>query len=68
MINIPGCRYCAIFSVAATIYDMSGSLVFRNGVGTQILIVSTSAIRAKSVVADSLPEATCGPSTDVGTS
>ena len=43
---------------------MSGSLVLRSGVGTQMLIVSSSATMAKSVVASSLPA--CAQRLDVG--
>ena len=39
---------------------MSGSLVLRSGVGTQMLTVSSSAITWKSVVARSLPWLTSG--------
>ena len=41
----------AIDSAADTMYDMSGSFVLFNGVGTQMLIVSSSRTTAKSVVA-----------------
>src|SRR5690349_4332619 len=47
---------------------MSGSLVFRSGVGTQMLIVSSSSTAEKSVVARSFPEFTRGPSTELGMS
>src|SRR5487761_2151754 len=60
MTRRPGCAYSAIFSVAATMKLMSGSLVFRNGVGTQMLIVSSSEMIEKSVVAVSLPASTRG--------
>src|SRR6185295_10580202 len=53
--SMPGCRYLAICSAAATTYDMSGSLVLRNGVGTQMLTVSSSLRTEKSVVASSMP-------------
>src|SRR6516162_887974 len=39
---------------------MSGSLVFRRGVGTQMLIVSSSTTAAKSVVARIFPASTKG--------
>ena len=39
---------------------MSGSLVLRSGVGTQMLMVSSSVTAAKSVVARSLPDFTSG--------
>ena len=52
---MPGCRCAAIASTAETMYDMSGSLVLRSGVGTQMLMVSSSATTAKSVVASSVP-------------
>ena len=55
---MPGCRCAAIASTADTMYDMSGSFVFRSGVGTQMLIVSSSATTPKSVVARSRPAAT----------
>ena len=48
---MPGCRCAAICSTADTTYDMSGSLVFRSGVGTQMLTVSSVSTTAKSVVA-----------------
>ena len=38
-------------------YDMSGSFVFRSGVGTQMLMVSSVLTTEKSVVASSLPDA-----------
>ena len=41
-------------------YDMSGSLVLRSGVGTQMLIVSSSATTPKSVVARSVPAGDAG--------
>ncbi len=47
---------------------MSGSLVLRSGVGTQMLMVSSSATAAKSVVARILPASTSGFSTAVGMS
>jgi hypothetical protein len=37
--------------------DMSGSFVFRSGVGTQMLMVSSSLTMEKSLVASSLPAA-----------
>ena len=37
---------------------MSGSFVFRSGVGTQIFIVSSSPTAAKSLVAESFPSLT----------
>ena len=39
---------------------MSGSLVLRSGVGTQMLMVSSSSTAEKSVVARSLPDSTSG--------
>ena len=48
---MPGCRCAAIWSTADTTYDRSGSLVFRSGVGTQMLMVSSVATTLKSVVA-----------------
>ena len=48
---MPGCRCAAISSTAETMYDRSGSFVLRSGVGTQMLIVSSSSTTAKSVVA-----------------
>jgi hypothetical protein len=47
---------------------MSGSFVFLSGVGTQMLIVSTSASAAKSAVARSMPFATSCATRSVGTS
>ena len=52
---MPACRCFAIASTAETMYDMSGSLVLRSGVGTQMLMVSRSLTTAKSVVASSRP-------------
>src|ERR1035441_8226072 len=43
---------------------MSGSLVLRNGVGTQMLMVSSSRTAEKSVVARSLPASTRGASVE----
>ena len=45
---------------------MSGSLVLRSGVGTQMLMVSSSSTAEKSVVARSLPDFTSGPRVDAG--
>ena len=47
---------------------MSGSLVFRSGVGTQILMVSSSKTAEKSAVARNLPDCTRGPRTELGMS
>src|SRR5271157_28194 len=47
---------------------MSGSLVLRSGVGTQMLIVSSSSTAEKSAVARSFPDSTSGPSAALGTS
>ena len=47
---------------------MSGSLVLRKGVGTQMLMVSSSRTAAKSVVALSFPELTSGARTELGIS
>src|SRR5215472_618804 len=47
---------------------MSGSLVFRSGVGTQMLIVSNSEMTLKSVVAQSLPALTSASTSDGATS
>ncbi len=52
---MPGCRCAATPSTAAATNDMSGSFVFRSGVGTQMLMVSRAATAAKSVVALSRP-------------
>ncbi len=47
---------------------MSGSLVFLSGVGTQMLMVSSSSTAEKSVVARSLPVSTSGLSVALGIS
>ena len=47
---------------------MSGSLVLRSGVGTQMLIVSSSSTAEKSVVARSFPDSTSGASVELGIS
>jgi hypothetical protein len=47
---------------------MSGSFVLRSGVGTQMLIVSSSATIEKSVVASSLPSRVSAWTSVVGTS
>ncbi len=47
---------------------MSGSLVLRSGVGTQMLMVSSSSTAEKSVVARSLPDSTSGASVELGMS
>src|SRR5579872_6610280 len=47
---------------------MSGSLVLRSGVGTQILMVSSSRTAEKSVVARILPASTRGPRVELGIS
>ena len=47
---------------------MSGSLVLRSGVGTQMLMVSSSRTAEKSVVARNLPDSTSGASTALGIS
>ena len=47
---------------------MSGSLDLRSGVGTQMLMVSSSAITEKSAVAFSFPAETSGASVALGTS
>ena len=65
---MPGCRCVAICSTADTMYDMSGSFVLRSGVGTQMLIVSSSATHEKSVVARSWPSATSRATSSVATS
>jgi hypothetical protein len=49
---MPGCKYCAICSAAATMYEMSGSPVLLNGVGTQMETASQWARGEKEVVAD----------------
>src|ERR1035441_10691634 len=49
----------------ATIKLMSGSLVLRRGVGTQMLMVSSSSTAEKSVVARSFPDATSGTSVEL---
>ena len=51
MISSPGWKYLAISSTAETMKLMSGSLVLRSGVGTQMLMVSSSRTTEKSVVA-----------------
>ena len=58
MISWPGRMYFWISPPAVRIYDMSGSLVLRSGVGTQMMITSHSASLLKSVVAVSLPSLT----------
>ena len=52
----PGRSRSTIASVAATMYDMSGSFVFPSGVGTQTEMTSHSPRRDMSVVASSFPE------------
>src|ERR1035437_8343402 len=47
---------------------ISGSLVLRRGVGTQILMVSSSRTAEKSVVARNLPDSTSGARTALGIS
>ena len=47
---------------------MSGSLVLRRGVGTQMLMVSSSSTAEKSVVARILPDSTSGARTELGMS
>ena len=49
-------------------YDMSGSLVFRSGVGTQMFTVSISASALKSVVARSFSRSTRPATSALGTS
>ena len=53
----PGRSRSTIASVAATMYDMSGSFVFPSGVGTHTEMTSHSPRRDMSVVASSLPRA-----------
>src|SRR5438132_937227 len=51
--------YCSESALPAVrIYDISGSLVFLSGVGTQIIIASHSASLVKSVVATSFRPST----------
>ena len=52
-------------SAAARIYEMSGSFVLRNGVGTQMITASVSARWEKSVAADSRPRSTNAPTISV---
>ena len=47
---------------------MSGSFVLRSGVGTQMLMVSSSLTMAKSVVASSLPALVSAMTSAVATS
>jgi hypothetical protein len=58
----------AISWQADTMKLMSGSLVLRSGVGTQMLMVSSSSTAEKSVVARSLPDSTSGLSVALGIS
>ena len=55
-------------STADTMYDMSGSLVFRSGVGTQMLTVSRFATTEKSEVAVIRPASTISATSADGTS
>ena len=55
MISWPFLRIAAIASTACTTYVMSGSLVLRSGVGTQMSRMSTAASAFGSVVAVNLP-------------
>ena len=59
---MPAWKCRAISWQAETMKLMSGSLVLRSGVGTQMLMVSSSSTTEKSVVARSLPASTSGPS------
>jgi hypothetical protein len=68
MISMPGRRRLATSSAAATMYERSGSFVLRNGVGTQMLTVSSSWSTSKSVLADSRPAACSSATVLVGTS
>jgi len=51
--------YFATCSAAATTKLMSGSFVLRRGVGTAMLMVSSSEMTEKSVVAHRWPASTC---------
>src|SRR5438093_5614571 len=66
--SMPECRWYAMASTADTMYDMSGSLVFGNGVGTQMLTVSRLATTEKSEVAVIRPASTIAATSADGTS
>jgi hypothetical protein len=55
MTSWPARSVRATASVAATMYETSGSRVFESGVGTAIAMQSGSLIRFSSVVAENLP-------------
>ena len=58
MISWPRRKYFLISSAAARMNETSGSFVFRNGVGTQMIIASHSFSWEKFVVALNLPVST----------
>jgi hypothetical protein len=48
--------------------EMSGSLLFPSGVGTQMMMTSAAAACSKVVAAAKAPAVTSGPSASLGTS
>src|SRR5436853_2018300 len=66
--SVPALKYLAISLHADTIKLMSGSLVLRSGVGTQMFTVSSSSTAEKSLVARNLPASTRGFSVALDTS